>query len=134
MGRYTFHGKVFSGIGKGAYYVGHPEYKKKFRELLGYVPFPGTLNVKLSSNDEMELRKSLDRREGARIEEFKANGSTFSGVTCFNGKLNGNEKVTLLMIEITHYDESVMELIAPVYLRGKLGLKDEDIVVLTIEA
>ena len=44
-GELTFTGRVFSGIGKGRYYVGHPEYQKRFEAALGYRPYPGTLNV-----------------------------------------------------------------------------------------
>jgi len=132
-GSYTFHGKVFSGSGRGAYYVGHPEYVKRFKELLGCEPFPGTLNVKLDSEEDIRERRRLRLRgEGLRIEEFHIAGERFSSVNCFKGRLE-NETIALLIVAITDYDDSVLELISPVYLREKLRLKDGSAVAPTIE-
>jgi len=132
-GSYTFHGKVFSGSGRGAYYVGHPEYVKRFKELLGYEPFPGTLNVKLDSEEDIRERGRLRLRgEGLRIEEFHIAGERFSSVNCFKGRLE-TETIALLIVAITDYDDSVLELISPVYLREKLRLKDGSAVAPTIE-
>ena len=132
-GSYTFHGTVFKGSGRGAYYVGHPEYVKRFRELLGYAPFPGTLNVKLGEEEDIRQRKRLRLRgEGLRIEEFHVAGERFSSVNCFKGRLE-DQAIALLIVAITDYDDSVLELISPVYLRQKLHLKDGSAVSPTIE-
>ena len=131
-GRLTFTGKVFSGIGKGKYYVGHPEYQKRFDAALGYRPYPGTLNVKLEDEKFVELLKTLRSMGGIRIEGFTRGREGFSALTCFEGSLSG-ERVTLLFIDITHYNESVVELISPAYLRGRFSLKDGDSVTFTIE-
>ena len=132
-GSYTFHGTVFSGSGRGAYYVGHPVYVKKFKELLGYAPFPGTLNVKLDSEDDIRQRRRLRLKgEGLRIEEFHVAGERFSSVNCFKGRLE-EQAVALLIVAITDYDDSVLELISPVYLRQKLHLEDGNPVSPTIE-
>ncbi len=132
-GRLTFTGKVFSGIGKGKYYVGHPEYQKRFHACLGYKPFPGTLNVKLEEERFVELLKTLRSLGGTRVEGFTRGKELFSALTCFDGSLS-DERVTLLFIDITHYNESVVELISPTYLRGKFSLKDGDSVTFTIDA
>ncbi|MBI3841254.1 MAG: CTP-dependent riboflavin kinase [Thaumarchaeota archaeon] len=116
-------GSVFSGIGKGRYYVGHPEYQKRFEASLGYRPYPGTLNVRVRERASEEALKELRSAEGIRIGSFAFEGEGFSALNCFEGKMMG-ERVTLLLIEITHYNESVAELISPVYLRGKFGLED----------
>src|SRR3989442_12142625 len=63
-GSCTFHGTVFAGSGRGAYYVGHPEYVKRFKELLGYAAFPGTLKVKLGTEEDVRQRKRLRLRGG----------------------------------------------------------------------
>ena len=132
-GKLTFTGRLFSGIGKGRYYVGHPEYQKRFDAALGYKPYPGTLNVKFEEERYIEQLKSLRSMGGIRVEGFMRGKEGFSPLTCFDGVLSG-ERVTLLFIDITHYNESVVELISPTYLRGKLGLKDGDLVTFTIDA
>ena len=130
--RLSVAGTLFSGMGKGKYYVGHPEYQRRFRERLGYLPYPGTLNVKLE--DQGAIRKLEEARslDGSKIEGFTLGGETFSALTCFDGELRG-EKVTLLFIDVTYYNESVAELISPTYLRGKLGLKDGDPVTFSVD-
>ncbi len=129
----SFHGRVFSGMGKGRYYVGHPEYQKRFEEVLGYKPYPGTLNLKLEDTLVVEKMKTLRSLKGSKVEAFKFDGEPMSGLTCFDGKLK-EERVTVLFIDVTHYNESVTELISPTYLRGRLGLKDGDDVEFSAEA
>ena len=125
-------GRVFSGMGKGRYYVGHPEYQKRFRERLGYEPYAGTLNVKLEDEDTIRRLKEARGADGVKVEGFALGGESFSPLTCFEGELRG-ERVTLLFIDVTYYNESVAELISPVYLRGKLGLRDGDLVSFTVD-
>jgi len=131
--RLTFTGRVFSGIGKGKYYVSHPEYQKRFESALGYTPYPGTLNVKIGDEKFVEQVRNLRSMGGIRVEGFTRGSEGFSALTCFNGTLSG-ERITLLFIDITHYNESVVELISPVHLRGKFRLKDGDSVSFTVDA
>lgn len=128
----SFTGTVFSGIGKGKYYVGHPEYQRRFHAALGYRPYPGTLNVKLEDSIQKDQMRDLRSMGGVRIPGFTRRREDFSALNCFNGSLRG-ERVALLLIDITHYNESVAELISPAYLRGKFKLKDGDAVTFTIE-
>jgi riboflavin kinase len=128
----TFSGTVFSGIGKGRYYVGHPEYQKRFADALGYRPYPGTLNVKLEGVSQIAQLETLRSMGGIRIGGFTKAGESFSALTCFNGAL-ADEKITLLFIDVTHYNETVAELISPVYLRGKLKIRDGSTVTFSVD-
>lgn len=118
-------GTVFSGMGKGKYYVGHPEYQRRFETALGYRPYPGTLNVKLADRAVIEELRRLRFSGGVKVPSFNINGEDFSSLACFDGKLK-NERITLLFIDITQYNETVAELISPAYLRGKFGIRDGD--------
>lgn len=126
-------GRVFSGMGKGRYYVGHPEYQKRFAERLGYTPYPGTLNVKLEDPEMMQELTGLKSGHGIKIEGFNIGGESFSSLNCFNGELKG-ARITLLFIDVTYYNETVAELISPDYLRGTLGLRDGDKVSFSVDA
>ncbi|MDG6910587.1 MAG: CTP-dependent riboflavin kinase [Nitrososphaerota archaeon] len=130
--RLSVKGTVFSGMGKGRYYVGHPEYQRRFKECLGYAPYPGTLNVKLEEREAIHELEEIRSKDGAKIGGFALGGESFSALTCFTGELRG-EVVTLLFIDVTYYNETVAELISPVYLRGKLGLKDGDAIAFTVD-
>jgi riboflavin kinase, archaea type len=131
--RFALGGRVFSGIGRGRYYVGHPEYQRRFEASLGYRPYPGTLNVRLEDGAGVERMRELRRAPGTRIESFTLGGEGFSALSCFGGRMQ-DERVTLLVIEITHYDEGVAELVSPAHLRGRFGLKDGDFVSFEVEA
>lgn len=126
-------GTLFSGMGKGRYYVGHPEYQRRFEKVLGYVPYPGTLNIKLSDRAVIEEVSSIRKGGGVKVDGFSIGGESFSSLNCYDGDLRG-ERVTLLFIDVTYYNESVAELISPVYLRGKFGLKDGEVVEFTLNA
>lgn len=125
-------GRVFSGMGKGRYYVGHPEYQRRFKETLGYAPYPGTLNVKLEEDVVIERLRELRSRDGVKVGGFTLGGESFSALTCFDGDMMG-ERITLLFIDVTYYNETVAELISPTYLRGKLGLRDGDAVRFSVD-
>ena len=131
--RLVVSGRVFSGMGKGRYYVGHPEYQRRFKECLGYEPYPGTLNVKLEEPGVVRAVRELRTGDGVKVEGFRLGGDSFSALTCYSGDLMG-EKVTLLFIDVTYYNETVAELISPTYLRGKLGLRDGDVVSFSVDA
>ncbi|MEM2577176.1 MAG: DUF120 domain-containing protein, partial [Candidatus Bathyarchaeia archaeon] len=75
-------GKVFSGLGEGAYYISQPEYKKQFIEKLGFNPYPGTLNVKI---EECYLRKVflLKCYPSIIIEGFSNGKRSFGSVNCY---------------------------------------------------
>ena len=40
-------GKIASGLGQGQYFISREGYSRQFLQHLGFVPFPGTLNVLL---------------------------------------------------------------------------------------
>jgi riboflavin kinase len=124
-------GTVFSGMGKGRYYVGHPEFQSRFLSVLGYNPFPGTLNVRLAGRGDVARRRKLRVTEGESIPRFVYLGENFSAVKCFNGEMGG-QRMTLVIPEITEYDDTVAELIAPVSLRKALGLRDGIYVTFTV--
>lgn len=128
----TVTGRVFSGMGKGKYYVGHPEYQRRFRDTLGYTPYPGTLNLKLEDISLIRKLREIRSADGIQMEGFTLGGESFSALTCFEGELRG-QRVTLLFIDVTYYNETVAELISPAYLRGKLGLRDGDLVSFTVD-
>lgn len=127
-----FKGRLFTGIGEGAYYVSLHGYKKQFLRMLGFEPYPGTLNLKLTSNLDIEARKRLQHMKGIDIHGFDDGKRTYGPVKCFKAVVNGSYEAAVLVIERTHYDESVLEVISPINLRKALGIKDGDEVNVTV--
>lgn len=130
--KYVFHGKLFQGLGEGGYYIGLGGYKRQFASLLGFEPYPGTLNLKLDSPVESEQKRELRFRDGLRVEGFENGTRTYGGATCYRAVVNGKHSAAVLIIDRTHYDDTVLELIAPVHLRKELRLKNGDEVVVDV--
>jgi len=120
----TLEGIVFTGLGEGAYYVMKEGYRKQFIERLGFDPYPGTLNLKLVTEYDIKARTELEAYPAIEIHGFKDESRTFGPVKCYPAIINNRAKGAVVFAMRSHYNSSVMEVIAPVYLRGKLGLKD----------
>lgn len=125
-GEMKFTGTVFKGLGEGGYYVSIRGYSDHFESLLGFRPFPGTLNLRLSSLEQIERRRRLESLKGIEIPGFVDKSRTYGPVKCFKAEIGGKLKGAVLVIERTHYDSSVLEVISPVELRRALRLKDGD--------
>ena len=92
-------GKVFSGLGEGAYYISLSGYKKQFISKLGYEPYPGTLNLKLSSNLHKQFIENLSNMEGVIIEGFTDKKRTYGNVICYPSMIDSNIQGSVILID-----------------------------------
>jgi len=120
----TLEGTVFAGLGEGAYYISLEPYRKQFIEKLGFDPYPGTLNLKLTTEYDIKTRSELEAYPAIEVEGFKNENRTFGHVKCYPVILENEVKGALISALRSHYDASVIEIIAPVFLRRYLKLKD----------
>ena len=130
----VFKGKLFEGLGEGAYYIGLGGYMQQFVKVLGFDPFPGTLNVKLESPLQMEQKREMRSREGLKIQGFENGTRTYGGARCYRAVVNGKVPAAVLVIDRTHYDDSVLEIISPANFRKDFGLKNGDEVTVAVFA
>ncbi len=120
----TLEGVVFTGLGEGAYYISKERYRKQFIERLGFEPYPGTLNLKLTTDYDVKTRSELEAYPAIEIEGFTNEDRTFGSVKCYPVTIENKVKGALILALRSHYDTSVIEVIAPVFLRKHLKLKD----------
>lgn len=125
---FVFEGVVFSGLWEGRYYISREGYREQIREKLSFEPYPGTLNIRLRTKTDLERREQLERLPGVEIKGFKTEDRSFGGAKCYPALINDEVEGALIIAERSGYDRTVMELIAPVNLRKRLGLRDGDIV------
>ena len=125
-GELTFRGTILTGFGEGGYYVSLKGYAKPFVEALGFQPFPGTLNLRLSNETLIEQRSSLNHLPGVEVSGFRDRSRTYGPVKCFKALVGAKYRGAVLAIERTHYDSSVLEVISPINLRKALRLEDGD--------
>lgn len=117
-------GTLVSGMGEGAYYMGLKGYTKQFKSKIGYIPFPGTLNVRLDKKIHQEAIKQFETLNGVKIQSFSDGKRTYGWVKCFQAKINNSINCELIILERTHHDESIIELISKVCIRKSAKLKD----------
>jgi riboflavin kinase len=116
-------GKVFSGKGEGTEFLNLPWVRKQIEEKLGFIPYEGTLNVKLHK-DSVNLRRMLTSASG--IEILPQPG--FCHGRLFKACLMGTVVCAVVVPGVSGYPEDVIELVASVNLREKLQLLDGDLV------
>lgn len=148
-----FRGYISKGLGEGKYYMKREGYTKSFNNLFGYIPWPGTLNIKLKAPISKE---ALDEISPIVINGFKEKERSFGSLKCYpciilddkilldknsTEDLNNygfcilnnipksmvkNIKAYLIRPERNNYSEDILEIIAPNNLRDELNLQDHD--------
>ena len=126
-------GKIVSGMGEGAYYMSLKGYTKQFKSKLGYIPFPGTLNVKLNDEKYVQAVNHLSEHTDVKIQSFSDGKRTFGWVKCFSGIINNKIDCELIILERTHHDHSIIEFISRKNIRKSLQLKDNSTVKIKIQ-
>jgi riboflavin kinase len=127
----TLSGVVSTGLGEGAYYVRQPGYRRQFEQLLGFTPYPGTLNIKLYDS-EVTKRRELEGYPGKIVRGFSENQRSFGEAKCFPATLNGVE-CAVVLINRTHHNDTILEVISPVHLRSTLKLTDGTVVNVSVK-
>ena len=129
-----FEGHIITGMGEGAYYMSLKGYKQQFKEKLGYEPYPGTLNIKLNSSSYVEAKKEMLKYPSITIEGFSDQSRTFGWVKCYPAYINDSVNInsSILILERTHYDDSIIEIIAPFSIKEQFSLKNGDFIKLKV--
>lgn len=122
-------GKLESGLGEGGYYISKNGYMKQFKKKLKWVPYEGTLNLRLDENEVPKI-EAMKAAQGILIEGFEEDNRTFGKAWIFKCELEFEdkeiEKCAIIAPKRTHY-KRVVEIISPLFIRGKLIVKDGDL-------
>ena len=116
-------GKVTTGLGKAAYFLSQEFYTKEFEKNLGFVPYPGTLNIIV---EEENLSKINEIKNNC--ENIIKPDTEFGAVKYIDAVLNDEVKGAIVFPAKTTHDENYLEFIAENKLRDQLDLEDGDIV------
>ncbi len=109
-------GCVVSGTHRGKRFVAMPFYSLQFKQKLGFVPFPGTLNLRVGA----KARKKIAATKGIRIAGKRGRG----GAWCFAVKINGVHCFVIILDKSTH-PKNIVEVLSRHNLRKKLKLINE---------
>ena len=119
-------GVVTSGLGQGASFMSLPWVQDAVGRLMGFTPYPGTLNVRLDA-DAVEVWRRI--QEGRAIVLAPQPPET-CGARLFPAVMGPDVEAAVIVPDVTRYGDDLLELIAAVHLRSRLGLRDHDRVTL----
>lgn len=122
-------GTLRSGLGEGAMFTQLDWVAREFREKLGFVPHPGTLNLALCGETWAVARARLSDAAGITIEPPPG----YCAAKCFEVLINDCVKGAAVLPDIRDYPTDKLEIVAPVALRQKLRLRDGDLVNLRLD-
>ncbi|MHA2156505.1 MAG: DUF120 domain-containing protein [Candidatus Hodarchaeales archaeon] len=121
-------GKVITGMGEGAYYMGQKAYRDQFSMILDFTPYPGTLNLQILDDVTIRNFERLLRLPGKFISGFKDGDRVFGKVFIWpTFILVNDDKIPAAIVrpERTHHSNQI-ELISPEHIKKKYGIKDGD--------
>ena len=119
-------GKVFSGGGEGKNFLNLPWVKRQIQEKLGFTPYLGTLNVKLSK-ENLKRKKLLEKTHSIKV--CPADG--YSSGILIKASIDTLE-CAIVVPGVADYPKALLEIIAPVNLRKTLQLEDGSEVTVTV--
>ena len=126
-------GRVFSGLGQGAFFTQLDWVEQQCLEKLGFVPFAGTLNIRVSEG-YLDLAQQL--RTEAEIDVVPPSPD-FCPAKVIPISI-GNIKAAIIVPHAEEFTDEVhsadiIEVIAPVEIKKALDIKDGDEVAITLE-
>lgn len=118
-----FKGSVVSGMGKGSRFLTLKEYTLQCERNIGFIPFPGTLNIRIETEDIRKFCR-LKKQDGIVLLGFKKNRKVFGSVKCFRAVILKREVAVVIPEKSSSKD--VIEIISDKNLREELNLSDGD--------
>lgn len=108
-------------------------YVKQYLDKLGFMPYPGTLNIRLNDNIALDTYEKLS----GKLNKIRGN-DTYGDVLFLEATLSSTDnpvhkKGAVLFPEKTVYNTDTLEFIADEQLRDTMCLSDDDYVIITIE-
>ena len=116
-------GEVTTGLGKAAFFLSQEFYTREFEKNLGFVPFPGTLNIVVSDDHLDEINKIKDA-----CENLIKPDEGFGAVKYIEAILNEEVEGAIVFPAKTTHEENYLEFISENRLRDALNLEDGDVV------
>ncbi len=115
-------GFVQGGLGQGRSFTQIDWVREQVRTKVGFDPFPGTLNVRISNAVALEVWR---RRPGVSIDP---GAPGYCPARCYRVRVGGSVDAAWVIPEVPGYPGDLVEIMAPVSLRETLKLRTGDIV------
>lgn len=114
-------GVIVRGLGEGTFFMSMEHYRNEISKKIGFVPYPGTLNLKVEKKQSDKLKNIVPIKIGG----YTKNNRIFGGASCYKAKIR-DVAGSILVPDITRHNKDIIEIIAPVHLKSELKLKEGD--------
>lgn len=123
-------GRVIRGAGQAAFFTRLDWVREAFRRQFGFDPYPGTLNVEVFKEHAAAVN-TLSRAAGISLVPPTPQFCTAKALPVTVGGIRG----ALILPEETVrvHGASIVEIVAPLRLKGALGLADGDTVAVSVQ-
>jgi CTP-dependent riboflavin kinase len=121
-------GRVVSGRGEAAGFTRLPWVQAQVAQRLGFVLYPGTLNLEVEPADDAAMWKRLRTCSGVAIDPAPG----YCPARCYPVSVEGQISAAILLPLVPEYPERSVEVIAPVSLRETLHLGDGHVLTLIL--
>lgn len=126
-------GTITSGLHEAGDFIEKKIYKKQYKRKLGFIPYSGTLNIKLKNNITLDIEDQLVNKL-KKINGEGNLGDVFFLEASISTKDNKiNKKGAVLFPVKTIYTTNTLEFVAEEKLRDTMHLKDGDEITLKIK-
>lgn len=122
-GKRVLRGKILSGVQKAAQFTQLDWVQEQCMEKLGFIPFPGTVNIEITEGDISTLN-ALRKEEGIRLIPPDPQFCESKAFPIAMGHIQG----ALIIPEenVRVHGRAVIEIMAPVKVKDALGVGDGD--------
>ena len=107
-----------------------PWVRDAVRRLVGFTPYPGTLNVRL----EPGVIEEWARVQAERAIVLAPPPGQSCGAVLVSVVVAPDVEAAVIVPEVTRHGKNLLEVIAPVHVRSRLGLLDDDPVILQVRS
>jgi riboflavin kinase len=120
-------GVVFSDLGQARAFMSLEWVKSTLEEKLGFLPYPGTLNLRLETEqDRLQWQDFLKTAKGIAVSPPNASFCSARLYPIEIGSARKTLRAAVVVPEVGSYPEDKMEIVAPVQIKDTLGVQDGD--------
>lgn len=126
-------GIVTSGLQKAGIFMQKDTYQQQYQEKLGFIPYNGTLNVKLKNDVEINIKEKYNDKLKIIKGNEKLGDVYFLEATIYTNDRKISEKGAILFPTKTVHKIDTIEFVAKNRLREKMNLEDNSLVIVSID-